>query len=464
VTPYFYLNGHKTSLPEKPMFLIDMLRQEKKTTATKAACREGDCGSCQVLVGAACNGVFASFNSQISCLLRTEDLANCHVITIEGLEEENIIQKTLSKQGASQCGYCSPGLVMGVLNWLLNGETLSADEGYAYINANLCRCTGYMGQKRAIRALVESLSQPLLNGSDRFSTLLNLNIFKQNFSALANQAQQNNHPSSDDPINVCISGGGTDLALRDQADYFEAVSVLKSNPENVIKIDGDYLRLSARHPVQVVEDALKRAKQFSEFSSFINVFASIPIRNRATLGGNLANASPVADGICFFTSLEAIIETSQRNIAIDKLYDGRKRSTLKPKEIIEWITLPRDIETFYIYFDKVSRRGARDIASVNCCSAWEIKNKQVFQARITLGGASPMPVRLHAIEQALVGCSLSSDISAIISDKLKTIITPISDIRGSAAYRLLLAQQLLLSQWQALSDECLHEGNHVKGK
>ena len=150
----FFLNGQPQNIPEKQYLLIDYLRYQLNLTGTKAACREGDCGSCQVLV---CEPVdeqekgscIPDYRSQTSCLLRLQDLKNHHVITIEGLKVGfesggtkalNPMQKILADSGASQCGFCSPGLVIGILNWLLNGPKLTVEEGEAWINGNLCRC------------------------------------------------------------------------------------------------------------------------------------------------------------------------------------------------------------------------------------------------------------------------------------------------------------------------------------
>ena len=462
----FWLNGEVQVIPDEPCLLIDYLRDHLHLIGTKAACREGDCGSCQVLLSDHSQTGMLYYRAQTSCLSRVQDIENHHLITIEGLRKYsttslNQLQKILADNGASQCGFCSPGLTMGVLNWLLNGNTLTVEEGEDWINGNLCRCTGYMGQRRAIAEIVDVYTEGLMASKDRLQTLIDLELFPK-FSAMPLPLEASSK----------ILGGGTDRYLQ------QPVSMWAKN--EVCKIDGDgpafketpnSLMLNACVPIQRIAEALEVTGKFSGFKKFNHLFASLPVRNQATLGGNLANASPIGDGITFLMALDATVCTNLQSVSINDFIIGFKQTVLKPAEIIQWIEIPltqidscAGTREVHVTFDKVSRRGTTDIAVVNCAASWQLENGIVKRVLLVVGGASPMPVRLPTIEKAMVGLCVNDinngveKISHYLNQSLREYLSPISDQRGSASYRRLLANQLVLAQWHNLVE--LHGGNN----
>ena len=452
----FMLNGQVQAAAPRPQLLIDVLRAQQRLTGSKAACGEGECGSCQVLVKHPGERVF---RSQLSCMLRVQDVSAAHVLTIEALPLPNPLQRVLADAGASQCGYCSPGLVMACVHWLLHGPELSVAEGCRWINGNLCRCTGYMGQRRALSALVDAFAAVLLGSSDRLGELIRLGLLPECAGAVCQpepgageQREQSEH------LAAVVSGGplvagGTDLYLQQNMATVVGPSLLRARGSGAVRRTDDGYAISARHDLEVIAAELARMNAFTVFASFVRGFASLPIRNRATLGGNLAHASPVADGITLLLAVDARIETDQRRVAIHELYPGYKQTCLRPGEIIEWIHVPSWVDQQHGYFDKVCRRPTTDIAAVNMASSWQVVDNHVLAVSLACGGASAMPLRLTAIERALEGADLDHDIDPAIESVLQSLVTPISDIRGGAEYRRILVRQLLRAHWLALQSD-----------
>ena len=465
----FWLNGEVQVIPDEPCLLIDYLRDHLHLTGTKAACREGDCGSCQVLLSDHSQAGMLYYRAQTSCLSRVQDIENHHLITIEGLRKYsttslNQLQQILADSGASQCGFCSPGLTIGMLNWLLNGNALTVEEGEDWINGNLCRCTGYMGQRRAIAEIVSTYAEGLMASKDRLQTLIDLELFPK-FSTIPLPLKAANK----------TLGGGTDRYLYQPVSMWSKDKACRIDDDTpAFKTTQNVLILNACSPIQRIADALEAAGEFSTFKKFNHLFASLPVRNQATLGGNLANASPIGDGITFLMALDATVCTNLQSISIYDFFIGFKQTILKPGEMIQWIQIPftptssyaqmPEMPEMHITFDKVSRRGTTDIAVVNCAARWQLENGIVKRVLLVVGGASPMPVRLPTLENAMVGLCVNDfkngveKISHYLNQYLHEYLSPISDQRGSAHYRRLLANQLVLAQWYSLVD--LHGGNN----
>ncbi|MCP5162812.1 MAG: FAD binding domain-containing protein [Hahellaceae bacterium] len=452
MTMEFDLNGKRHTVADTPQLLIDWLRTAQQQTGTKAACREGDCGSCQVLVKEP--GLDHHFRAQPGCLIRVQDLHQCQVLTIEGLlrpdAKPHPLVMLFTEEGAGQCGFCSPALIMASLNWLLHGPALTPEEGEAWLNGNLCRCTGYMGQRRAIVQIASRWATALLASTDRQTTLIALDLLPP-YAAIP-PCWHSTRPtiSEETPEVSIVLGGGTDLYLeRPLNQLTQAVPCSSGKLQPPFKEHNGEIWLNAQWPIQALADALLAQKQLPFFSRFNFLFASLPVRNRATLGGNLAHASPIGDAMTLMMALNATLHTNRRSIPVQHLITGFKQTCLAAGELIEWIALPPEVGVSYIHFDKVSRRSTTDIAALNCAGCWHVENSRVTRVRLVIGGASPCPLRLPELEKQFIG--LPPD--ALCPDPtpwLKAALSPRTDHRGSESYRFLLAKQLILAQWDAL--------------
>lgn len=451
----FWLNGEQASAADGNRLLLDFLRDQAHLKGTHAACREGDCGSCQILLCEDPEGDQPQFRAHTSCLVRVADVEHCHVVTIEGVRglhpatTPHPLLTTVADAGASQCGFCSPGLVIALLNWLLNGNELTVAEGEHWINGSLCRCTGYMGQRRALQQLAHNVGAELRHCPHRLTRLIEWQWLPQwmQFPAPLLAAATPDITTPAESTTTAFIAGGTDSMLEQPQATTCYRSVLARHDEPPMRSDEQHIWLNARSPIQQVSAALVRAHLLPVFATFNHLFASLPIRNRATLGGNLAHASPVADSIPLLLVLDAILHTNLRHFSVHDLVTGFKQTCLQPDEIIQWIAIPREVETGVLQFDKVSRRGTTDIAVVNCASFYRVVDGKIIEARIALGGATAVALRLLSLEAALQQQSPSSPIERLIDAYLQPLIAPVSDLRGSERYRRLLARQLILAQW-----------------
>lgn len=450
----FLLNNNTIIAPTEPLFLIDFLRRQHHLTGCKAPCREGDCGSCQLLILSTDYGI-QRLQTQLSCLLKTTDIIHKHILTVEALPMDSPLIKVLAESGASQCGFCSPGLVMAMVNWLLNGQTLEESEGLECINGNLCRCTGYMGQRRAIQALSEVYQSQLVSrGLKARVELLVSESILPTWLSLGDEHLSSQQEDYVESVSAVKIAGGTDVYLEkgDGAALFRRIPM---GGAETVRLESGSLFLNARHPVEWIARSLAEQQLFPAFQRWNHLFASLPIRSQATLGGNIAHASPIADGICFLKSLDAMIQTSQRSLSIHDFFLGMKKNKLNEGEIVEWVVVPQQSLNAFVHYDKVGRRQTTDIAAVNCSGVWWFTDDCIERVNIALGGASAMPVRLNEIENQFKGLSCltsSSEIAKMIGPLIEGVISPISDLRGSANYRRLLCHQMILSQWLAVQN------------
>lgn len=422
------LNDAAVELPADDVNLLDWLRG-RGLVAAKPACRRGDCGACQVLVGEVEPGSSTPrYRALNSCLLSTERVAGWHVITVEGLSAEALtpVQHVLVGAGAIQCGYCTPGLVIALTGALLNGEPpLAAAAG------NLCRCTGYAGIRRAAEALAEG-----------FPGGVGTSILPD---AVANAASAlRPRPRT--------SGGNTDAALRQPDPDAPEPPPPSEQPKllRVLQVRGDDLVVGAGVTVAELQaDPLVR-EAWPTLASHLELFGSPAIRAAATVGGNLVNASPVADLAVVLLALGARLvldgPAGRRELPVAEFHRAYRRTALGPSELVTQVLLPRNpTGEAQLHAEKVSRRRHDDIASV--CSALVVADGAV---RFAAGGVAPIPLLLRATARALSPWPPDGD---GVRDALATIpdaVAPIDDLRGSASYKTRLLQHQLLAHVAAL--------------
>lgn len=453
-SPMCIVNGRKfTPLPAATL-VLDLLRETLHLTGTKAACREGDCGSCQILVMRIDSHGDTFIRAEPSCLLRSEDIEDALLVTIEGVtHSQNPVQQTLIECGAIQCGYCTSGLLISLTDWLINGLTLSEEEGLEWISANLCRCTGYMGQRRAVQQLSARLSAPLLRSKNRIKLLIERHILPA-YLQQPDTLFAHVHKPRAFPKSSTVMAGGTDLLLQESLNRLTDHHSILSFDSPAVQKKREEWWLNAQAPISKIEQALRVHDNPPLFSRFCHLFASNPIRNRATLAGNIVHGSPIADAAVLLLALGAILVTSKRMIPLTLFYTGYKSNCLDKDEIVTDIVISEKHADAFTHFDKVSRRQRIDLANINCAGNFVVQDHHIIEAHIAMGGVAPSPIRLNSVEMQLLNLSLEQlktehSISSLF-DSLQNSIAPISDIRGSSEYRRLLANKLLESQLDEL--------------
>ena len=433
------------------MVILDFIRYHKDLTGTKIGCREGDCGACTILVGTLQHDEVI-YRSATSCLMPLGNAQGKHIVTIEGINPEkddelNLIQQSMADEGATQCGFCTPGFVMSLAGYCLSKQDaplLSAIDG------NICRCTGYKSIERAAEKIKDVLDKKDQDNPMEF--LINRNILPGYFEEIRNKLGALIPPTNGQPMFTQqgkIMGGGTDLYVQ-QHDSLKTASLLflfdREKLSGIMR-EGRTCTIGASTTVtDLLQSELLRT-HFPNLPRYIKLVSSTPIRNMATVGGNFINASPIGDLTIFFLALDAMLHLTDgvhhRMIELNKFYLGYKKLDMKEGEWLSSISfeLPDDDELFH--FEKVSKRTHLDIASVNTAIRLQMKEDTIIRAGLAAGGVSPVPLFLKESSTFLEGKMLSENLVHELVEMVQKEISPISDARGSAGYKRLLLDQLV---------------------
>ena len=449
--PEFLLNGRATSLDGTPVqtTLLDYIRDQGLTGA-KEGCAEGECGACTVLMLTDAPGGSA-YRAVNSCLLFAPMVAGREIYTVETLARSGEVaeaQKAMAAAGGSQCGYCTPGFVVSMFAEQYRPDRTGPCDPHE-LGGNLCRCTGYRPILDAVLSLgpapagefLDRLSQPspelerVLHacGKSRFSRPTTL---KECCSILAGDPKAH------------LVAGGTDVGVESnlRGSRWEHVVSLEAIPElRAFSETGDSVLIGAGLPLNEIPPLWRTAPE--ALTDWLDLFGSPTIRNRATLGGNLATASAIGDGAPFLMALNADVHlmsaAGRRVLPLHSFFRGYRRTSLVPVEVITAIEIPKPLPTF-IRFYKVAKRRMDDISTVAACMAmdWDTSGR-VERCQIAFNGVGPVPLRATAAEDALIGQRWNDAAVERAQAALDRTLQPITDHRGSAEYRLAVAKSLI---------------------
>jgi len=460
----FILNN-KIIETHKPdgMILLDFIREEEGLTGTKEACREGECGACTVLIGRL-NNEKMEYKTIASCITPIGSLKNCHIVTVEGLDtgDFTLVQKLIIDNSASQCGYCTPGIVLSMTGFCFMSEEISYDAIIDALDGNICRCTGYASIRNAGRSLIDNLKANDYEKTakkDRLQKLIEMNIIPSYFAEIPEKLKKIGNRSN---INISdetlIVVGATDLfvqkpeALENQKLYFMSerkdLEYIKEENGNILV--GGAVAIEDFRKSQVIK------KHYPELEDYLLLHSSTILRNTATLSGNIVNASPIGDITIILLALSArlVIENRHgniRKIELSKFYISYKKYDLEPCEIIREIEIPICSKNEQFNFEKVSNRKILDIASVNSAALIKLSDKKnIEKLRISAGGVAPIPLLLSGLEK-FIGKELSAKLIQEIAEYCMQSVTPIDDIRGSAKYKKILLKQLIIAHFNKIN-------------
>ena len=396
-----------------------------------------------------------------------------HLVTIEGLNLEKLspVQHAMVDCGGTQCGYCTPGFVVCLTGWLMAGDRPIDSVGVREaISGNLCRCTGYRSIKEAGDQVVGELASKL-SGTDRIADLCKLGALPAYFDSIADRLLSLQRPEEEAEIKEngrpLVIGGGTDLYVqRGEEIPDNPVELLNVGPPvaAIEEVDGRIV-VDARHSFQAFGDDPLIQKAIPDIQAYNELIASWPIRTRATLGGNICNASPIADMTCMLLALDAELklvgEGQSRTVALKNFFLGYKQLAKSSDEIIESVSFSTPDEGTRINWEKVSKRPVLDIATVNSAARFEGENNFIKEAHLALGGVAPIPLYLRETSEGLSNQQLTAELVLEAVSNAQSEFEPISDIRGSADYKRLLARQLLLAHFlkcfpDVISEEVLY--------
>jgi len=463
------LNERLLSTSAPPgLLVLDFLRRERRLIGTKEGCKEGDCGACMVLIGELGDAESVSYMPVTSCLMPVGELHGKHLVTIEGLNLEELtpVQAAILEHGGSQCGYCTPGIVVSMTGLLLDPALPVSEEGVKYaLGGNLCRCTGYRSLKNCGETLAEKVSGHL--EGNRLKNLIKLGVvpawFESTPETLAAIPGRPASPASAaSPASTARFriAGGTDMYVQ-QGEHIPSASVELLETLKGITINDGVVRVGAMTTFEDFGRHPELVSMMPRLPHWLELMASWQIRNRATVGGNIVNASPIGDMTSLVYALDARLELlkpasgARRTVPMRSFFLGYKVRDLQDDEIVEAIVFDVPAPDERINWEKVSKRSYLDIATVNTGARFKITGANphfISQAMITIGGVAAVP--FHAAKT----CAFLEDKPvepAVVRDALQVLdgeISPISDVRGSADYKRVLARQLVLAHFVELFD------------
>lgn len=461
----FILNNKNiaTDLPSGTV-LLDFVRYHKHLTGTKVGCNEGDCGACTMLVGELKNNEL-QYQSLTSCLTPLGNVHGKHVVTIEGLNMEglNPIQEAMYDESATQCGFCTPGFVVSLAGFCLSGKTATAKNAIVHIDGNICRCTGYKSIERAagkVAQLMQSKQQeePVAFVAEQKILPAWFAAIKQRLFSLQTELNGQLHPITATEW----VGGGTDVYVQ-KNDVMQGASIqflLNDERFKSIRQEENRCIIGASTTVTELSESPVMKQNFPRLAEHIKLVSSTPIRNIATVGGNLINASPIGDFTIFLLALDALLVFSNgeqtRKLPLRELYKGYKTLDKQPNEQLVSISFELPGANTYFNFEKVSKRTNLDIASVNTAICLNLQGDIIQNVRISAGGVAPIPKLLEKTNAFLKGKPVTD---ATIDEAIaivQTEISPISDARGTAEYKRLLLGQLIKAHFLTVSENAIH--------
>jgi xanthine dehydrogenase small subunit len=469
----FYYRGQVREVDNVPptQTLLQHLREDLHCTGTKEGCAEGDCGACMVVVGSLDAAGEVSLKAVNSCIQLTPTLDGKALFTVEDLQQADgtlhPVQQAMVECHGSQCGFCTPGFVMSLWGMYVSQQSGGAGRCAAparrevddALSGNLCRCTGY---------------RPIIDAAARMGELPRVELDRAALAAQLKVLQRSEmtvysaggryfyaprtveelvqiratHPEA------CLLAGSTDVGLwvtKQMRELGDIIYLGQVAGLNAVRTSGGMLEIGAGVTLNDAYAAVC-THYADELSELWQRFASLPIRNAGTLGGNVANGSPIGDSMPWLIALgsQVVLRGSggQRVLALEDFYLGYQKKDLQPGEFVESVRvpLPRAEVRFRTY--KLAKRFDQDISAV--CAAFAVTldgSGTVGSARIAFGGMAATPKRAARAEAALLGQPWDEAAVRRAMALLAEDYAPLSDMRASSAYRMQAAQNLLRRFW-----------------
>ena len=458
--------------------LLEVLREDLGNTGTKEGCGEGDCGACTVVLGEERDGQL-HYSAVNSCIRLAHSVDGMALWTAEDLAEDPLIQpvgdtapaaqQTITLHPAqeamvqchgSQCGFCTPGFVMSLFgmyqNHVCHGQPITRELAQEELSGNLCRCTGYRPILDAAQQMA-SLPGMAVNESE---VLQKLKLLRHD--ALAHAADSAYIAPSTLPELLAaraahpgaqVVAGCTDVGLwvtKQHKQYAQVLDVTRAAELRQVVQHPDAIHIGAA--VTLTDAFAALTAQWPQLHRFATRFAGLPVRNSGTLGGNVANGSPIGDSMPLLIALRAqVVLASQargeRQLPLEDLYTGYRQNVMAADELLVRIVVPRPSAPEQLRAYKISKRFDDDISAVCLVVNLDIAGGTVQRASIGAGGVAATPARARQTEATLTGQPWTEATAQRAAAVLQAEFSPISDMRASGAYRREVLGSLLQRYW-----------------
>ncbi|MGE4240793.1 xanthine dehydrogenase small subunit [Ramlibacter sp.] len=430
--------------------LLELLREDLGCTGTKEGCGEGDCGACTVVV-AEPDGDALRWRAINSCIALAHGIDGKALWTVEDLASDDgtphPAQEAMVRCHGSQCGFCTPGFVMSLFgmyrNHVARGEAVTRELATEALSGNLCRCTGY---------------RPILDAAQAMGALPVAAVDEARIAALLSRPAFAGMTVSEllaaraaDP-EAQVVAGCTDVGLwitKQHRQFDRILDVTRCDELRRVDVTDTHLTIGAAATLTDAFAALVADRP--QLRAFAGRFAGLPVRNAGTLGGNIANGSPIGDSMPLLIALDAHIVLAsvrgERTMALTDFYTGYRRNVLAPDELLVRIEVPRARPGEFLRAYKISKRFDDDISAVCLVIDMTVTDGKVAHVSIGAGGVAATPVRAAKTEAALLGRDWTEAIAKDAAEVLRTEFQPIDDMRASAAYRTQVLGNLMRRYW-----------------
>jgi xanthine dehydrogenase small subunit len=471
----FYRQGsvHEISGVPASRTVLQHLREDLHCTGTKEGCAEGDCGACTVVIGELDAQGMLVLKAVNACIQFLPTLDGKALFTVEDLRAADgtlhPVQQAMVDCHGSQCGFCTPGFVMSM--WALYENQPAAaglptrDEINTALSGNLCRCTGYRPIVDASQKMFDYAQYPRVT-LDRKAVEETLRALQRNdtfeYRAPDTRGAAFGAPAFYAPLTLDafarlraehpqarLVAGSTDVGLWVTKQFRDLGDVLYiGNVRELKTIERDAQTLTIGAAVTLEDAYAALAADYPELAELWTRFASLPIRNAGTLGGNVANGSPIGDSMPALLALGAEVVlrhgTKTRTLPLDGFYLGYQKTALAAGEFVAALRVPRPTGNLRFRTYKVSKRYDQDISAVCAAFALHIdEGSTIVEARVAFGGMAATPKRATQTEAVLSGATWNESTARQAMNALAADYQPLTDMRASSAYRLKVARNLL---------------------
>jgi xanthine dehydrogenase small subunit len=457
----FIRRGKPVSLGNVPpdRTLLEVLREDLGATGTKEGCGEGDCGACTVVLGEV-DGDSIKYRAINSCIRLAHSIDGMALWTVEDIAGSDgalhPAQEAMVRCHGSQCGFCTPGFVMSLFgmyqNHVRNGRPVTRELAQEELSGNLCRCTGY----RPIFDAAQQMAELPAVTVDETALVQELKALKADDGAARAYLSPTTLPAllaarAANP-HAQLLAGCTDVGLwvtKMHMRFDTVLDVTRVAELGRVEQYGNHIAIGAA--VTLTDAFAALVTERPQLKMFSQRFAGLPVRNSGTLGGNIANGSPIGDSMPLLIALGAHVVLmsvrGHREMPLEHFYTGYRKTVLAPDEVVAWIKVPRPTPGEFVRAYKISKRFDDDISAVCLVLNMTFAGKRIDKVSIGAGGVAATPVRAIATESFLIGKDWTEQMALEASKVLRAEFQPISDMRASASYRSEVLGNLVRRYW-----------------